>query len=89
LNQIADSIKYGSFFLNFEEFVLKLKSIILVILGALVSGVNAQQTTNQALQECMNKVTAQSAAAGALVGGLLGAILGGDGKRNQQVLILR
>lgn len=57
------------------------KVFIAFLSGLLSSSVNAQQqTTNQALQECMNKVTAQSAVAGALVGGLLGAMLGKDGK---------
>lgn len=66
---------------------MKTKLFILVLCGVLANGVSAQQTTNQALQECMNKVTAQSAAAGALVGGLLGAMLGKDGKKNQGAAI--
>lgn len=64
------------------------KAITFILSGLLASNVNAQQqTTNPALQECMNKVTAQSAAAGALVGGLLGAMLGKDGKKNQGAAI--
>jgi hypothetical protein len=63
------------------------KSFVFVTMGMFAFSVSAQQTTNQALQDCMNKVTARSAATGALIGGLLGAALGGDGKKNKSAAV--
>ena len=63
------------------------KSFLVITIGMFAFSLNAQQTTNQALQDCMNKVTARSAATGALIGGLLGAVLGGDGNKNKSAAL--
>lgn len=66
---------------------MKTKVAFSIASALFIASSHAQQTTNQALQECANKVTAQSAVTGALVGGLLGALMGGDGKKNQAAAI--
>jgi hypothetical protein len=73
--------------LNYQNIMKKFFPLFIAFLSLTTNVNSQQQTTNEALQSCMNRVTVQGAVAGAIVGGILGALLGNKDNRGQSAAI--
>lgn len=67
--------------------LIKKIPVLFLAIAVTSSPIKAQQSTNEALEACMNTTMAQSAAVGAIVGGIFGALLADKNDRNKGAAI--